>query len=332
MIINNNLKITVIIPVYNVERYLCECIESVLNQDYDNKEILIINDGSTDGSTKIIEEYKKNNTCIRVIETENKGLSMARNLGMELALGDFILFLDSDDYLLYNTLSKCVESVLTYNVDIVLFSGEIINLSLKSNKYSAFYYSRPLELLNKPLKSRYLFEKLIFLKKYIPSACLYMFRKDKFKLIEFYPGILFEDNLFTTKLLIHSPDSTAVCIPDKFYMRRIRESSITNQEQTLNHLNSYQIVIEELLKINIKKLDINTHKALEIFIQKIIVGCLETNLKLIKVQKPKFLRLKLINYLRQLELKHIKFFTIILLFTPRIIPVLKKYQNKKNNL
>ena len=60
MNINNNFKISVIIPVYNVERYLCECIESVLNQDYDNKEILIINDGSTDGSSNIIEKYKNN--------------------------------------------------------------------------------------------------------------------------------------------------------------------------------------------------------------------------------------------------------------------------------
>lgn len=327
--LNNNFKITVIIPVYNVERYLSECIESVLEQDYDNKEILIINDGSTDGSKEIIEKYKKNNTCVRVVETENRGLSMARNLGMDLALGDFILFLDGDDYLLPNTLTKCIESIEKYKTDIVLFSGEIINLSKESTKFSNLYYSRPLELVNKPLQSKYLFEKLVLLKKYIPSACLYMFKKDKFKLIEFYPGILFEDNLFTTKLLIHSPDSYAVCIPDKLYMRRIREGSITNQTMTFNHLNSYFIIVEELLKIKAEKLEASTLKALEIFIQKIIVGCIETNSKLKKSQQVNFFRFKIISYLRKLELKHIKFPTIILLLFPWSISVLKNYQNRR---
>jgi glycosyltransferase involved in cell wall biosynthesis len=332
LISKNNYKITVIIPVYNVERYLSECIESVLGQNYANKEILIINDGSTDGSKVIIEKYNKSNSCIRVFETENRGLSMTRNLGIKLALGDFILFLDSDDYLLPHALQKCMETIDKHNLDIVLFSGEIINFSKELNKFPSLYYSRPLELVNKPLQSQYLFERLITLNKYIPSACLYIFKKDKYKQIEFQPGILFEDNLFTTKLLIHSPNSYAVCIPDKLYMRRIREGSITNQPQTLFHLNSYLIVVEELLKIDAIKLDTDTRKALQIFIQKIIVGCLDIKLRVIKEQQPKFLRLKLISYLSQLELINIKFSTIIFLFIPIIIPVLKNYQLRKNSL
>ena len=327
---NINFKITVIIPVYNVESYLSECIESVLNQDFDNKQILIINDGSTDGSAKIIEEYKKNNTYIKVVETKNRGLSMARNLGIELALGDFILFLDSDDYLLPNTLTKCIEAIEKYNTDIVLFSGEIVNLSKEANKFPTLYYSRPLELVNKPLQSQYLFEKLVLLKKYIPQACLYMFKKDKFKHLEFHPGILFEDNLFTTKLLLHSSNTYAVCIPDQFYMRRIRAGSITNQAMTSHHLSSYCIVVEELLKIKAERLEASTLKALDIFIQKIIVGCIETNRKLNKAQKANFFKFKMISYLRQLELKHIKISTIILLLFPWSISGLKGYQNRRN--
>jgi len=330
LILNNKFRITVIIPVYNVERYLSECIESVLGQDYDNKEILIINDGSTDGSREIIKKYKKNNTCIRFVETENRGLSMARNLGMELALGDFILFLDSDDFLLPNTLTKCIETIEKHNTDIVLFSGEIIKSSKKSNEFPSLYYSRPLELANKAFQSQYLFEKLVSLKKYIPSACLYMFKKDKFKLIEFHPGLLFEDNLFTTKLLIYSPDSYSVCIPDRLYMRRIRTGSITNQTMTFHHLNSYFIIVEELLKIKAERLEASTLKALEIFIQKIIVGCIETNSKINKSQQVKFFRFKMISYLRKLELKHIKLTTIILLLFPWSISVLKNYQNRRN--
>ena len=329
MISNKFPKITVIIPVYNVECYLPECVDSVLNQDYSNKEILIINDGSTDGCSEIINKYKKNNICISVVETENRGLSMARNLGMELALGDFLLFLDGDDYLLPNTLSSCSQAAFTHNVDIVMFSGEIINSSINSKNFPNSYYIRPFELLDKPFHTHDLFEKLISLKKYIPSACLYMFKKDKFKGVDFYPKILFEDNLFTTKLLLHFSDSYAVCIPDLLYKRRIREGSITTQEHTLHHLNSYRIVIEELLKINFKFLKVNTRMALEIFIQKIIVGYLETSLKLSNAPKVKFIRFKLFGYLRQLELNNIKFLTIILLIFPWFIPIFKRYNYKK---
>lgn len=93
------MKITVIIPIYNTEKYLRECIESVINQTYSIYEIMLIDDGSTDNSIKISHEYAQKYKNINVIHTSNKGVSAARNMAVERASGDYIMFVDSDDWL-----------------------------------------------------------------------------------------------------------------------------------------------------------------------------------------------------------------------------------------
>ena len=92
------MKISVIIPVYNTEKYLKECVESVLAQTYHNLEILLINDGATDSSPQICEAYAKQDARINLIHKENGGLSDTRNTGIKQCRGDYVLFLDSDDY------------------------------------------------------------------------------------------------------------------------------------------------------------------------------------------------------------------------------------------
>lgn len=99
-----NDKISIIVPVYNVEDYLEECIESIINQTYKNIEIIIINDGSTDNSGVICDKYSKKDKRIRVFHQENKGVSSARNFGIKNATGKYIMFVDADDYLELNTI------------------------------------------------------------------------------------------------------------------------------------------------------------------------------------------------------------------------------------
>ena len=94
-----NDLISVVIPVYNVEQYLPKCIESIMNQTYKNLEIILVNDGSTDGSQKICEEYKSIDNRIKIINKENGGLSDARNVGIDNSSGNYITFIDSDDYI-----------------------------------------------------------------------------------------------------------------------------------------------------------------------------------------------------------------------------------------
>ena len=91
-------KVSVIVPVYNVEKYLKQCLDSIVNQTYKNLEIIIVNDGTKDNSMKIVEEYLQDKR-IKVINKENGGLSSARNRGIEEATGEYISFVDSDDYI-----------------------------------------------------------------------------------------------------------------------------------------------------------------------------------------------------------------------------------------
>ena len=91
-------KVSVIVPVYNVEKYITRCLTSLINQTLDDLEIILVNDGSTDNSVAIIREYKRQHDNIILVEKENGGLSSARNFGLVYATGEYIAFLDSDDY------------------------------------------------------------------------------------------------------------------------------------------------------------------------------------------------------------------------------------------
>ena len=112
--------ITIIIPVYNVEKYLKQCIESVIKQTYTNLEIILVDDGSTDNSGNICDEYKKNDIRIKVIHKENGGVSCARNFGLENASGKYIGFIDSDDYVEPEYCEKLLKSIKENNVQCAL--------------------------------------------------------------------------------------------------------------------------------------------------------------------------------------------------------------------
>ena len=111
-------KISIIIPVYNVEKYLRKCVQSILNQTYSNLEILLIDDGSTDESGRICEELNKNDSRIKVLHKKNGGVSSARNLGIKRATGKYLIFIDSDDYLEKNMIEVLYNNLRNNNVDI----------------------------------------------------------------------------------------------------------------------------------------------------------------------------------------------------------------------
>jgi glycosyltransferase involved in cell wall biosynthesis len=122
-----NPLITVIIPSYNYERYISQCVESVLNQDYPNIEIIVVDDGSTDGSVTLLEAM---NAEIKIVQQSNHGVSSARNHGLLLARGEFVALLDADDYWAPEKLSKQIDLLLMRNVDLV-YSG--VNLFSSSS-------------------------------------------------------------------------------------------------------------------------------------------------------------------------------------------------------
>ena len=105
-------RISVIVPVYNVEKYLDKCVQSILNQTYENIELVLVDDGSTDGSSKICDKYGNIDSRVKVIHKENGGLSSARNRGIDEAGGKFITFIDSDDYIHHQMLEILYEGII----------------------------------------------------------------------------------------------------------------------------------------------------------------------------------------------------------------------------
>lgn len=118
----NTPLVSIVIPVYNVERYLRRCLDSVMMQTYTNIEIICINDGSPDGSGIILREYAAKDKRIKLIEIENQGLSGARNIGIANSEGDYMMFLDSDDWIDNNTVEEAMSGFLEHNTDIVLWN------------------------------------------------------------------------------------------------------------------------------------------------------------------------------------------------------------------
>lgn len=120
-------KVSVIIPVYNIELYLRQCIDSVVNQTLKDIEIICVNDGSTDGSSAILEEYAKSDERIVVINQENQGAGCSRNNGMAIAKGEYLSFLDSDDFFELDMLEKMYEKSISENSDITICRSRGVN-------------------------------------------------------------------------------------------------------------------------------------------------------------------------------------------------------------
>ncbi len=120
-------KTSIIVPVYNVEKYLLECVDSIINQTYKNIELILVDDGSKDNSGKMCDELAKKDDRIKVIHKKNEGLGMARNTGLDNATGEYILFVDSDDYLELNCVEECVEYASKNNIDILFFGHKNVD-------------------------------------------------------------------------------------------------------------------------------------------------------------------------------------------------------------
>lgn len=139
-------KVSVIMPVYNVERYIRESIESVLNQTFTDFELIIVNDGSPDKCPQICDEYSKKDDRVKVIHKKNGGVSSARNIGVEVSIGEYVQFVDSDDVIESNTIADLVNLAQQTNVDVVIFgitsfnleNGETVSVNRSNNIITEF--------------------------------------------------------------------------------------------------------------------------------------------------------------------------------------------------
>ena len=129
------LKISVVVPVFNSEKYLEKCIDSIINQTYKNIEIILINDGSSDKSEEICNSYLKTYKNIKLINQSNSGVSVARNNGLKSSTGDYVLFVDSDDWLEKDMLEIMVKEIDNFDIDIVRCEYFVENNPVLEDKY-----------------------------------------------------------------------------------------------------------------------------------------------------------------------------------------------------
>lgn len=214
-------KISIIIPVYNVEKYLKDCLNSIINQTFKDIEIICINDGSTDDSLNILLEYANFDKRIKIINQSNFGVSHARNQGIETAQGEYISFVDSDDWVDTNYFENLYDAITRHNADIAC--STIIRKRQRHQKYRVHY--------TKENVYSFLQEKIDACS--VPKCCYVwnkLYRTSLVKNHKFKERVYFEDVLWTPQILKDS--YKLVTIPNTNYYYRANKNSIVKQKQS----------------------------------------------------------------------------------------------------
>lgn len=220
-----NIKVSIIIPVYNIEEYLEKCLDSAVNQTLKDIEIICVNDGSTDNSRSILEEYAKNDSHIVIIDKENAGLGAARNTGMDHANGDYILFLDSDDWLDLEAAESLYNQAILEDFDLVFFKikpyDEEKDEFFKRDDYDLIAVKDFFNKSNinyKSLKNSIFRFSVVAYNRIYKRSFL-----DKFSM-KFPEGLIFEDNPFFYEVILKADN---IKFLDEYYLyRRFRDNSI----------------------------------------------------------------------------------------------------------
>lgn len=241
------VKVSVIIPVYNVEDYLKECIDSVINNSLKDIEIICVNDGSTDSSGEILAEYEKSDSRVSVINKTNGGLSSARNAGITQAKGEYILFLDSDDYIEPRAIEYLYAEAKKDDLDQLFFCAKTFHEFGVETDYDSSY-NRKAEY-NGVMTGREMFIIMSQNAEYKPSVCLQLIRKDLLTKnnISFIEGLIYEDNPFTILCLFYAKRVRYADID--LYNRRLRADSIMTGSAGIKSSYNYYSVIKNIERI-----------------------------------------------------------------------------------
>lgn len=215
--------ISVIVPVYNVEEYLSECVESIRNQTYNNLEIILVDDGSTDNSANICDEYAKKDSRIKVIHKKNGGLADARNAGIKIATGKYIGFVDSDDFILPDMYEKLFNTIESTASDIVMakwcYDDEIEKSDNSTeNEPIVFTNCEALDFLIQGRKGQHI----------STSVWDRLYKREVIQEVWFPFGKCYEDIVWTTNVFWNA--KRIAYIAQTVYIYRKREGSITQKD------------------------------------------------------------------------------------------------------
>lgn len=222
--------VSVIVPVYNTKKYLAKCVNSLLSQTYTNLEIILVDDGSTDGSSLLCDNFEDDR--IRVFHQENGGISSARNTGLDNAIGDYVAFVDSDDYLDADAVVKMVRAMLNTNSQVCMMHSYIVDVDYRiirnnsTNSESTDVLSS-VEFLHGMCRQ-----------KYSESVCDKLFLKSALAGLYFEEGNTNEDFVFMSNLLVNSKDLYISIIDFSGYYYYQRPGSISHSDINGSLLNS----------------------------------------------------------------------------------------------
>ncbi len=219
MLYDQKDMVTIIIPVYNVERYIEQCIKSAINQTWDNVEIIVVDDGATDGSADICDHMADIDHRIRVVHQENGGLSEARNTGLDVMRGKWVFFLDGDDYISEKTIEKMVEIAQEENADIVTCDWHLVD-----EDYNGYYSEKFDKMIITKYNGPDFFSALILRGEGKSAACNKLYKACLFESIRFRKGKIHEDEFFINDLW--SCVNNIVITDVKLYYYRQRSASI----------------------------------------------------------------------------------------------------------
>lgn len=249
-------KISIIVPVYNVELYVEDCLMSVKNQSFKDFEVIVVNDGSTDSSLSVVEKVIAGDSRFIIISQENSGLSVARNTGLKYATGDYVAFLDSDDKFSANSLGSMAECCSENKLDMLVYEADVFYEKQLEN-IQKFNYERPSALYNRIVTGQNFFQISINEEQYRPSACMFWVKTDIAKRNLFLPGITHEDNLFTTEILLDQECERLMLVEMIVYLRRVREGSIMmmrpSAKNYIGYLEVYKKLSKQLVILNSNK-------------------------------------------------------------------------------
>lgn len=224
------IKISVVVPVYNSERYLHKCVDSLLKQTYSNIEVILVDDGSTDSSPKICDDYAASDKRVKVIHQKNARIGAARNNGIESSSGNYITFIDSDDYLELDAYEKCVELIMRHNPDIIQWDLTFVPESdckdVIPNRAKSDYVELILDR-NSALEKLFQWKNMDgrFNHLWTASHCIWtkMCRAELFKNVRFPVGKEYEDEMILHKIMFKSQKS--IFINERFSNYLLRSQS-----------------------------------------------------------------------------------------------------------
>ncbi|MCB6972384.1 MULTISPECIES: glycosyltransferase [Butyricimonas] len=248
------IKVSIIIPVYNTEQYVKQTVESIMEQTLHDIEIIIINDGSTDNSLSVITELAKQDHRIKLLSQINQGQSISRNVGIEKASGEFIYFMDSDDLLEKNTLEICYQKCTSEQLDFVFFDAD--SFTDEASILRNYRYQRNLQIEDRVWSGIEILKIQDETANYRTSPCLSFTRLSYLQEnnIQFYPHIIHEDELYTAMLYLTA--TRVKYIKQIFFKRRIRKDSITTRKFSIKNIQGYFTVANELKRYKKQKMEV----------------------------------------------------------------------------